>query len=191
MVAASKRPVRYSNAQWRVPPESATADQEENVGVYRMQVLGRDRAVIRWLAHRGGARHHQQWKVLGRDMPVAIVIGADPATILAAVLPLPETMSELRFAGILRYTKVTYSLIDIKDIPTPGDERELAWLLSFYWHLDKAYDTLAEAVDHCTEGMRPPPHLLRELSRTCATADADGLRLSEGQRRALGELGVS
>ncbi|TFV80447.1 UbiD family decarboxylase [Bradyrhizobium frederickii] len=85
-----------------VPPDSATADQEENVGVYRMQVLGRDRAIIRWLAHRGGARHHQQWKAVGRDMPVAIVIGADPATILAAVLPLPETMSELRFAGILR-----------------------------------------------------------------------------------------
>ncbi|MDE2380120.1 UbiD family decarboxylase [Bradyrhizobium sp.] len=85
-----------------VPPESATADQEENVGVYRMQVLGRDRAIIRWLAHRGGARHHQQWKAKGRDMPVAVVIGADPATVLAAVLPLPETISELRFAGILR-----------------------------------------------------------------------------------------
>ncbi|MBR0787195.1 UbiD family decarboxylase [Bradyrhizobium iriomotense] len=84
------------------PPESRTADQEENVGVYRMQVLGRDRAIIRWLAHRGGARHHHQWKAQGRDMPVAIVIGADPATILAAVLPLPETISELRFAGILR-----------------------------------------------------------------------------------------
>ncbi len=85
-----------------VPPESSTGDQEENVGVYRMQVLGRDRAIIRWLAHRGGARHHQQWKALGRDMPVAVVIGAEPATILAAVLPLPETISELRFAGILR-----------------------------------------------------------------------------------------
>ena len=84
------------------PPESSLTDQEENVGVYRMQVLGRDRAIIRWLAHRGGARHHQQWKAIGRDMPVAIVIGADPATILAAVLPLPETISELRFAGILR-----------------------------------------------------------------------------------------
>ncbi|MEY9878935.1 UbiD family decarboxylase [Bradyrhizobium sp. USDA 329] len=85
-----------------VPPDSATGDQDENVGVYRMQVLGRDRAIIRWLAHRGGARHHQQWKAIGRDMPVAIVIGADPATILAAVMPLPETLSELRFAGILR-----------------------------------------------------------------------------------------
>ncbi len=83
------------------PAEACTSEQE-NVGVYRMQVLSRDRAIIRWLAHRGGARHHQQWKALGRDMPVAVVIGADPATILSAVLPLPETISELRFAGILR-----------------------------------------------------------------------------------------
>jgi 4-hydroxy-3-polyprenylbenzoate decarboxylase len=83
------------------PPLPSAAEQE-NVGVYRMQVLGRDRAIMRWLAHRGGARHHQQWQALGRDMPVAIVIGADPATILSAVLPLPETVSELRFAGILR-----------------------------------------------------------------------------------------
>ena len=83
------------------PPESSATDQE-NVGVYRMQVLGRDRAIIRWLAHRGGAHHHRQWQALGRDMPVAVAIGADPATILSAVLPLPESISELRFAGILR-----------------------------------------------------------------------------------------
>jgi 4-hydroxy-3-polyprenylbenzoate decarboxylase len=83
------------------PPETTASDQE-NVGVYRMQVISRDRAIMRWLAHRGGARHHRQWKALGRDMPVAVVIGADPATILSAVLPLPETISELRFAGILR-----------------------------------------------------------------------------------------
>lgn len=77
-------------------------DGESNVGVYRMQVLSRDRAIMRWLAHRGGARHHEQWRRLGRDMPVAVVIGADPATILSAVLPLPETVSELRFSGLLR-----------------------------------------------------------------------------------------
>lgn len=83
------------------PPEPSASD-ETNVGVYRMQVLGRDRAIMRWLAHRGGAKHHHQWKSLGRDMPVAIAIGADPATILAAALPLPETVSELRFSGLLR-----------------------------------------------------------------------------------------
>ena len=73
-----------------------------NVGIYRMQVLGRDKLIMRWLAHRGGAKHHRQWQKLGQDMPVAVVIGADPATILAAVMPLPEGMSELGFAGVLK-----------------------------------------------------------------------------------------
>jgi 4-hydroxy-3-polyprenylbenzoate decarboxylase len=87
------------------PPEPTEFDQD-NMGVYRMQVLSRDSAIIRWLAHRGGARHHHQWKERGREMPVAIAIGADPATILAAVLPLPETISELRLAGILRRERI-------------------------------------------------------------------------------------
>lgn len=83
------------------PPHSTSVD-DYNVGVYRMQVLGRDRAIMRWLAHRGGARHHHCWKDIGEPMPVAVVIGADPSTILSAVLPLPETLSELRFSGLLR-----------------------------------------------------------------------------------------
>ena len=73
-----------------------------NVGIYRMQVLGRDRLIMRWLAHRGGAKHHRQWQKIGKDMPVAVVIGSDPATILSAVMPLPEGMSELGFAGVLK-----------------------------------------------------------------------------------------
>jgi len=83
------------------PPDSGRVD-DYNVGVYRMQVLGRDRAIMRWLAHRGGARHHHQWRAAGEPMPVAVVIGADPSTILSAVLPLPENLSELRFSGLLR-----------------------------------------------------------------------------------------
>lgn len=76
-----------------------------NVGIYRMQVLGRNRVILRWLAHRGGARHHRLWQRQGRDMPVAVAIGADPATILASVMPLPEGMSELNFAGLLRRSR--------------------------------------------------------------------------------------
>jgi 4-hydroxy-3-polyprenylbenzoate decarboxylase len=83
------------------PPDS-DAVSHYNMGVYRMQVLGPGQAIMRWLAHRGGAAHHRLWAAQGRDMPVAVVIGADPATILSAVLPLPETISELRFSGILR-----------------------------------------------------------------------------------------
>ncbi len=85
------------------PPDTEADDTARmNLGVYRMQVLGKDRAIMRWLAHRGGAAHHRAWAARGQDMPVAVAIGADPATILSAVLPLPETVSELRFSGVLR-----------------------------------------------------------------------------------------
>lgn len=73
-----------------------------NLGVYRAQVLGRDRLILRWLAHRGGAAHHRSWQRAGEPMPVAIALGADPATLLSAALPLPETVSELAFSGVLR-----------------------------------------------------------------------------------------
>lgn len=72
-----------------------------NLGIYRMQVLDRDRAILRWLPMRGGAAHHRLWAARGEDMPVAVVIGADPATLLAAVMPAPEHMGELAIAGIV------------------------------------------------------------------------------------------
>jgi 4-hydroxy-3-polyprenylbenzoate decarboxylase len=83
------------------PPE-AEATSRYNVGVYRMQLLDRDRAIVRWLPHRGGAAHHRLWAARNADMPIAVVIGADPATMLSAVLPLPEGISELHFSGVLR-----------------------------------------------------------------------------------------
>lgn len=73
-----------------------------NWGIYRMQVTGPDSAIVRWLAHRGGAKHLREWHLPGEPMPVAVAIGADPATLLAAVTPIPETMSEANFAGLLR-----------------------------------------------------------------------------------------
>ena len=85
------------------PPDTDADDTAQmNIGVYRMQALGKDRAILRWLAHRGGAAHHRQWSRRAEDMPVAVAIGCDPATLLSAVLPLPETLSELRFSGVLR-----------------------------------------------------------------------------------------
>lgn len=83
------------------PPDQETV-AGYNLGIYRMQVLDRDRAIMRWLHHRGGAKHHAQWAAQGKDTPVAVAIGTDPATMLAAVLPLPETLSEVRFSGLLR-----------------------------------------------------------------------------------------
>ncbi|WP_202801797.1 UbiD family decarboxylase [Rhodovulum sp. PH10] len=82
-------------------PDSASV-AGYNLGIYRMQVLAPDRLIMRWLHHRGGAKHHAQWAAQGKDTPVAIAIGADPATMLTAVLPLPESLSEIRFSGLLR-----------------------------------------------------------------------------------------
>lgn len=77
-----------------------------NLGIYRMQVIGPDRAIMRWLPMRGGAGHHRQWQQKGLDCPVAVVIGAAPATILSAVMPAPENVSELALAGILSGRRV-------------------------------------------------------------------------------------
>lgn len=75
-----------------------------NLGIYRMQVLGRNRVIMRWLAHRGGALDFQDWQRINpsKPFPVAVALGADPATILAAVTPIPDTLSEYAFAGLLR-----------------------------------------------------------------------------------------
>lgn len=92
-----------------------------NLGVYRMQKLGRDRLIMRWLAHRGGAGHHRQWQRQGQDMPVAVVVGADPQTILSAVMPLPEGMSELSFAGILRHRRTRVVRAKTQPLSVPAN----------------------------------------------------------------------
>ncbi len=76
----------------------------QNLGIYRMQVIGRNRVIMRWLAHRGGALDFREWQEThpGEPFPVAVALGADPATILAAVTPVPDTLSEYAFAGLLR-----------------------------------------------------------------------------------------
>jgi 4-hydroxy-3-polyprenylbenzoate decarboxylase len=84
-----------------------------NAGVYRAQVIGRDRIILRWLAHRGGAAHHRSWGT--EPMPVAVVLGADPALLLAAALPLPETVSELTFSGALRGLRT--DLVPARTVP--------------------------------------------------------------------------
>ncbi len=87
-----------------------------NLGIYRMQVTGKDSTYMRWLKHRGGAQHHARWKEKRPDpIPAAVVIGADPGTILAAVTPIPDTLSEYQFAGLLRGEKV--ELVDCKTVP--------------------------------------------------------------------------
>ncbi len=75
-----------------------------NLGIYRMQVIGRNRVIMRWLSHRGGALDFRSWqkKHPGEPYPVAVALGTDPATTLAAVTPAPDSLSEYSFAGLLR-----------------------------------------------------------------------------------------
>jgi 4-hydroxy-3-polyprenylbenzoate decarboxylase len=87
-----------------------------NLGIYRMQVTGKDTTLMRWLKHRGGAQHYARWKKERPEpLPAAAVLGADPGTILAAVTPVPDTLSEYQFAGLLRGKKV--ELVDCVSVP--------------------------------------------------------------------------
>jgi 4-hydroxy-3-polyprenylbenzoate decarboxylase len=91
-------------------------EDDFNLGIYRMQVIGRNQTLMRWLKHRGGAQHHRRWKEhRSEPLPAAAVIGADPATILAAGTPVPDTLSEYQFAGLLRGRKV--DLVECRTVP--------------------------------------------------------------------------
>jgi 4-hydroxy-3-polyprenylbenzoate decarboxylase len=116
-------------------PEKA----RQNMGIYRQQVIGRNRVIMRWLAHRGGALDFLDWQRAnpGQRFPVAVALGADPATTLAAVTPIPDALSEYAFAGLLRGSRtelVTCLSHDLK-VPataeivlegfmTPGDDAD-------------------------------------------------------------------
>jgi 4-hydroxy-3-polyprenylbenzoate decarboxylase len=81
--------------------------ERQNLGIYRMQKIGKNRLIMRWLSHRGGALDFREWQQQnpGKHFPVAVALGADPATILGAVTPVPDTLSEYAFAGLLRGDK--------------------------------------------------------------------------------------
>ncbi|MFQ5736195.1 MAG: menaquinone biosynthesis decarboxylase [Thermodesulfobacteriota bacterium] len=100
---------------WPLVITQAPSGGPQNVGVYRMQYLDGKRAIMRWLKHRGGATHQRLWEKEGRPMPVAVAIGAEPATIIAGVTPVPEDVGEFHFAGILR--KKAIELVECKTIP--------------------------------------------------------------------------
>ncbi|HZF16994.1 MAG TPA: 4-hydroxy-3-polyprenylbenzoate decarboxylase [Steroidobacteraceae bacterium] len=89
---------------WGLVTTRGPGKARQNMGIYRQQVIGRNRVIMRWLAHRGGALDFLDWqRAHPRErFPVAVALGADPATTLAAVTPIPDTLSEYAFAGLLR-----------------------------------------------------------------------------------------
>ena len=88
----------------RGPQSTPTPRTRQNLGIYRQQVIGRREVIMRWLAHRGGALDFRDFARAnpGQPFPIVVALGADPATILGAVTPVPDTLSEYQFAGLLR-----------------------------------------------------------------------------------------
>ncbi len=96
--------------------------KRQNMGIYRQQVIGPDKTIMRWLSHRGGALDFREWQQTnpGEPFPVAVVLGADPATILAAVTPIPDSLSEHAFAGLLRGERTLLTTAKLSDLQVPA-----------------------------------------------------------------------
>jgi len=94
----------------------------QNLGIYRQQVIGKNRVIMRWLSHRGGALDFREWQQQhpGEPFPVAVALGADPATILGAVTPVPDSLSEYAFAGLLRGSKTEVTQCILSDLQVPA-----------------------------------------------------------------------
>ncbi|OYQ84048.1 4-hydroxy-3-polyprenylbenzoate decarboxylase [Wohlfahrtiimonas chitiniclastica] len=102
---------------WGLTITKGPHKKRQNIGIYRQQVIGKNRIIMRWLAHRGGALDFREFQLKnpGKPFPVAVALGADPATIIAAVTPIPDTLSEYAFAGLLRGKKTYVSPSLISD----------------------------------------------------------------------------
>jgi 4-hydroxy-3-polyprenylbenzoate decarboxylase len=96
--------------------------ERQNLGIYRQQVIGKNKTIMRWLAHRGGALDFRDWQEArpGEPFPVAVALGADPATILGAVTPVPDALSEYAFAGLLRGSKTEVAKCLTSDLQVPA-----------------------------------------------------------------------
>ncbi|HDR8920102.1 TPA: UbiD family decarboxylase, partial [Burkholderia vietnamiensis] len=102
---------------WGLTVTRGPNKSRQNLGIYRQQLIGRNKLIMRWLAHRGGALDFREFALRnpGQPYPVAVVLGADPATTLGAVTPVPDTLSEYQFAGLLRGSRT-----ELAKCLTPG-----------------------------------------------------------------------
>lgn len=107
---------------WGLVITKGPENKRQNLGIYRQQVIAPNKVIMRWLAHRGGALDFQRWQQQypERPFPVAVALGADPATILAAVTPIPDHLSEYAFAGLLRGHKTELSQCTLHDLQVPA-----------------------------------------------------------------------
>ncbi len=107
---------------WPLVVTRGPEKKRQNMGIYRQQVIGRNRVIMRWLSHRGGALDFRDWQIAhpGEPFPVAVALGADPATILGAVTPVPDSLSEYAFAGLLRGHRTELGKATLHDLEVPA-----------------------------------------------------------------------
>lgn len=107
---------------WGLTVTKGPHKSRQNLGIYRQQVLGKNKLIMRWLSHRGGALDFKEFQEThpGENYPVSVALGADPATILGAVTPVPDTLSEYAFAGLLRGTKTDVVQCISNDLEVPA-----------------------------------------------------------------------
>ncbi len=107
---------------WGLVVTKGPHKERQNLGIYRQQVIAKNKVIMRWLSHRGGALDFQEWKKAnpGQPFPVAVALGADPATILGAVTPVPDALSEYAFAGLLRGSKTALVKCIGSDLHVPA-----------------------------------------------------------------------
>ena len=166
---------------WGLVTTRGPDNGRQNLGIYRQQVIDRNRLIMRWLSHRGGALDFRDWQMQKGDepFPVSVVLGCDPATILAAVTPVPDALSEYAFAGLLRgsRTEVTRSMLSDLVIPAraeiilegniyPGDEADEGPFgdhTGYYNEVERfpvftveAMSMRENAIYHSTDTGRPP-----------------------------------
>lgn len=107
---------------WGLVVTKGPEKDRQNLGIYRQQVIAKNKVIMRWLAQRGGALDFREWQQQnpGEPFPIAVALGADPATILAAVTPVPDTLSEYGFAGLLRGSKTEVVKCVLSDLQVPA-----------------------------------------------------------------------
>ncbi|WP_088329475.1 4-hydroxy-3-polyprenylbenzoate decarboxylase [Lacimicrobium sp. SS2-24] len=107
---------------WGLTVTRGPHKKRQNLGIYRQQLLGPNKLIMRWLSHRGGALDFREWceQHPGENFPVSVALGADPATILGAVTPVPDTLSEYAFAGLLRGDKTEVVKCISNDLQVPA-----------------------------------------------------------------------
>ncbi len=107
---------------WALVITRGPSKDRQNMGIYRQQVIAKDKTIMRWLSHRGGALDFREWQEQkpGEPFPIAVALGADPATILAAVTPVPDSLSEYAFAGLLRGSKTEVAKCKLSNLQVPA-----------------------------------------------------------------------